>query len=405
MRKLILLGIIVLFIGCPSAPKNSAKIYISRGDYEQAKEQLISAIKEDPGDYELYCLMGKTETGLANWVDASKAFQDAFKIDSLKTINWILGDKNNISVYWQAFYNAAFSFFSEKKYEEALVNLKYSEMINPDNVSQYILEGSIYRNMGDITSSNNAYKRALSIDPNNPEAYYLIGKALFESNLYDSSLVYFNDAIKYFQIKYERIEKVVFQNLPEPNITIRHEIIKLWKDKKNDELDQLIKVKLGFDGGITAHKRNIEIFFKTTDGLAQSYYLLGMTYYKMNNNSLALEYLRKSLELMPEDFDALFFTGELMIRLEKYREAIDYFEKLTRLKPDDLYAWFYIGASYLQLKEYQKAIEAYEEKVLKIDPKFIEGWTNLASAYQAIGNSKKAYECLVKAKELGKGQK
>jgi tetratricopeptide (TPR) repeat protein len=404
MKKLILLGLIVLFIGCPSAPKNSAKIYIGQGDYERAKEQLIIAIKTDPSDFELYCLLGKTEIGLADWVAAEKAFGDAFSIDLPKTLDWILADRNNIAVYWQAFYNAAFTHYRDGEFNEALKSLDYAQMIDPDNVSQYILAGGIYRDMDDTEASNKAYKKALSIDPENPEAYYLIGKALFESKSYDSSIVYLNDAVKYFQSKYGKSEKIVFQNLPEPGIALKHEILKLWKEKKTDELDQLIKVKLGFDGGITTHKRNIETFFKITDGLAQSYYLIGMNYYKMNKDDLAYENLRESLELMPEDFDALFFMGELMIRAQKYREAISYFEKLTQLKPDDLYAWFYIGASYLRLKEYQKAIETYEEKVLKLDPKFTEAWTNLASAYQALGNSKKAYECLMKVEELKKGQ-
>jgi tetratricopeptide (TPR) repeat protein len=404
MKKLILLGFIVLFIGCPSAPKNSAKIYIGQGDYERAKEQLIVAIKGDPSDFELYCLLGKTEIGLANWVAAEKAFDDAFSINSPQTLDWIHEDRDNIAVYWQAFYNAAFTHYQDRKFKEALKSLNYAQMIDPDNISQYILAGEIYRDMGDIEASNKAYKKARSIDPENPEVYYLIGKAQFETKSYDSSIVYLNDAVKYFQIKYDKIEKIIFQNIPEPDIALKHEINKLWKDKKNDELDQVIKVKLGFDGGISTHKRNIETFFKTTDGLAQSYYLIGMNHYKMNKNDLALENLKKSLEFMPEDFDALFFTGELMIRAQKYREAIGYFEKLTQLKPDDLYAWFYIGASYLQLKEFQKAIEVYEEQVLKLDPKFTEAWTNLASAYQATGNSKKAYECLMKADELKKGQ-
>jgi tetratricopeptide (TPR) repeat protein len=404
MKKLILLGLIVLFIGCPSAPKNSAKIYIGQGDYQRAKEQLILALKDAPSDFELYCLLGKTEIGLANWVAAEKAFDDAFSLDSSKTLVWIHADRDNIAVYWQAFYNAAFSHYQDGKFKEALKSLNYAKVIDPDNVSQYILTGGIYRDMGDNEASNEAYKKALSIDPENPEAYYLIGKALFETKLYDSSIVYLNDAVKYFQNKYDKVEKIVFQNLLEPDIVLKHEIIKLWKEKKNDELDQVIKVKLGFDGGISTQKRNIESFFKTTDGLAQSYYLIGMNYYKMNKDDLALENLRKSLELMPEDFDAIFFTGELKIRAQKYEEAISYFEKLTQLRPDDLYAWFYIGASYLQLKKYQKAIEVYEEKVLNLNPKFVEGWTNLASAYQAIGNSKKAYECLMKAEEVKKGQ-
>jgi tetratricopeptide (TPR) repeat protein len=404
MKKLILLGLIFLFIGCPPTEKNSVKIYIGQGEFEKAKEQALKGLMDYPGDYELYCLLGKAEIGMANWTAASKAFQDAFKVDSANTIKWVRSDKENISVFWQTFYNAAYALSGEKKFKEALTNLKFAKLIDPDDVSQYILEGAIYGELGDSEAANNAYAQALSIDPENPEAYYLIGKALFESELYDSSMIYFNDAIKHFQVKLNRIEKVIFQNVPEPSTDLKNEIVKLWKDKKNEDLDQLVKVKLGFDGGLNAQKRNIETFFKTTDGMAQSYYLLGMAYYKIEKYATALEYLYKGLELMPFDSKILFFTGEVLVRTGKYEEAISYFEKVIQMNEEDYFAWFYIGASHLQLKRYEKAIEIYEDKVLQIKPDFVGAMINLASAYQSIGNSKKAYEWLVKAEELQKEQ-
>jgi len=406
MKKLILLSLIFLFVGCPPTAKNSVKIYLQRQEYESAKEQVLIGLKDYPNDYELYCLLAKAEIGLANWGAASKSLQDAFKIDSMKTINWLVKDKENVSVYWQTFYNAAFAFSSERKFDEALINLKYAKKIDPNDVSQHILEGAIYGELGNIELANKAYEKALSIDPENPEAYYLIGKSLYEKRLFDSSLVYFSDAIKHFETKYVRIEKVIFQNLPEPDKELKHEINKLWIEKKNDELDQLVKVKLGFDGGLDKHRRNIENFFKTTEGLAQSYYLLGMAYYRLKEDSLAFKNLLESLDLLPEDLDALYFTGEiLLIKFNKYQEALGYFDKIIQLKDDDIPAWFYLGACYLQLKNYKKAIDIYENKILVLDPKNTGAYQMLGEAYRAMGNSKKAYEYFMKAEELQKEQK
>jgi len=405
MKKLIFIVLGFLFIACPSTQKNAAKIYLGQGQYDKAKEQLLLGIEQSPGDFEYYALLAKAEIGLTNWVGAGKAFQDAFKIDSINTMNWILKDKINIDVYWQTFYNAALALFAEKKYEDALTKLRYAQLINPSDVKQYILEGAIYSEMGKTEMANKAYTKALNIDPENPEAYYFIGKALFNNKSYDSSSVYFNSAIKYFEIKNERIRKVIFQNIPTHNAELEYEIIKLWMDKKFDELNQLVKTKLGFDGGLDAHKQNIELFFKTTDVTAQSYYWLGMAYYKLNKDSLALKNFNKTLELMPSDLNALFFTGEVLIKLTKYPEAIGYFEKVVQLKPDDRDAWWYLGALNLRLKDYKKAIDIYENNVLRLDPKFIEALQNLASAYQALGNNKKAREIMVKVEQLKKEQK
>lgn len=403
MRRFIcLLALLILFIGCPSAPKNSARIYVNQGDYIRAKEQVYLALKQTPDDYELYAILMKAEIGLGNWIDASNAFKNAIKIDSSTTINYFLGDEKNISVYWQSLYNAAVAYQSQKNYDEALVNLEYTKIIDPTNVSQYILEGGMYSERGEKERANKAFAQALSIDPKNPEAYLLIGESMFESGLYDSAIVKFNDAVKYFNIRYERYAKVLFQNVAEVDNELAQEITTLWAEQRNDELDQLIKVRLGFDAGLDAQRRNVEAFYKVTDGLARSYYFIGMSYYNQRNDDSALENLLTSLKFMPNDLDALFYTGEIMLRSKKYQEAIKYFDILTKIKKDDVYAWFYLGVSYSQLKDYKKAIEIYEDKVIVLNPKMINAYTNLAFAYRELGNNTKALEYLMKAEELQK---
>jgi tetratricopeptide (TPR) repeat protein len=401
-RYVFLLTLLIVFIGCPAAPKNSARIYIQQQDYVGAKEQIYLGLKETPDDYELYTLLMKAEVGLGNWVDASKAFKDALRRDSLKTIDWLLSDKDNIPVYWQALYNAAIAQQAEKNYEGALENLRYTKIIDPSNVSQYILEGGIYSELGQKDKASDAYTQALNIDPENPEAYFLIGKAMFESSMFDSALVKFNEAVNYFTIKYDRYVKVLFQNLPAFDRALAREITTLWKEKKENELDELVKVQLGFDAGLAAQKRNIETFFKITDGLSRSYYYRGMTYYNLQKDSLALQNLIKSLDYMPDDLDALFYTGELLVRFKNYREAIPYFERITQIEEEDVLAWFYLGVCYSQLKDYKAAIQIYEDKVLALDPKNINAYTNLAFAYRELGNNKKALEYLMKAEELQK---
>ncbi len=402
MRKLCLLILIVLCqLGYASVFLNTARIaYYNERDFERAKKACLEGIEKGELNFELHAILGGCEIGFGNWKDASNALIRAFAIDSLKTIKWIGDRGGGEQYYFQAFYFAARELFDEEKYEEALNNLGYAKLLNPGDIGTYILTGAIQYKLGNIEQANREYKKALNIDPENPDVHFLIGKSLFETKEFDGSLTFFGDATKYYKLKYSRISKIVFQNLQVIEKTLAQKIIKLWIEQKIDELDQLIKVELELDGGLNAQQKNIEQFFKATDDLSRGYYFTGMAYYYLKKDSIALNNLLKSLELKPDDVDALYFAGEMHIKLKKYDDAIRYFEKVTLFKSDDIFAWFYLGICYTQLKEYKKAIDIYENKVLQLNPENIDAMTNLAYIYSEIGNSEKALEYLRKVEQL-----
>jgi len=404
MKKfsLLVLGAL-LFVACPATWENSAKIYMQKGMYEEAKEQAIIGTQQVPVPFRAYCLLAQAELGLANSPAATKAFRDGIKIDSVGTMQWIMNDKNNTSLYWQTFYNSAVAITTEKKYKEALSDLVICKQIDPTNVNIFILEGLIYGELGDKEASSAAYKKAVEIDPQNPEPYFRIGMSYFEKKNYDTALVYFEKSVTMFATGHENSKKIVFQNV-EFDKTLAQEIFSLSNAKKNDELDKVVKLKLGFDNGLAAQARNIEKFVRTMDGLSRAYYYTGITYYNGQKDTLALNNLSAALDLNPNDLDALFFSGEILIKHQKWTEAQARFEKVTSIKDDDIVAWFYVGVCLMQLKDYKKAISVYEDKVLKYDPKNLDAFTNLAICYRELGDTKKAMEYLQKKELLLKGQ-
>jgi tetratricopeptide (TPR) repeat protein len=403
MKKLSLLVLgALLFVACPATWENSAKIYMQKGMYEDAKAQAIIGTQQVPTPYKAYCLLAQAELGLANSPAATKAFRDGMKVDSVGTLQWIMNDKNNTSLYWQTFYNSAVAVTTEKKYKEALSDLAICKQIDPTNVNIFILEGLIYGELGEKEASSAAYKKAVEIDPQNPEPYFRIGMSYFERKNYDTALVYFEKSVTMFAAGHENSKKVVFQNV-EFNKALAQEIYILSTAKKTDELDKVVKIKLGLDGGLAAHARNIDRLVRTMDGLSRAYYYTGITYYNGQKDTLALNNLSAALDLNPNDLDALFFSGEILIKHQKWTEAQARFEKVTSLKDDDIVAWFYVGVCLMQLKEYKKAISVYEDKVLKYDPKNLDAYTNLAICYRELGDTKKAMEYLQKKEQIIKG--
>ncbi len=383
-----------------SVELNTARIaYYNERDFERARTACLKGIEKGEVNFELYGILGGCEIGLGHWKDAALALAKAFSIDSVKTREW-MQRKGGESYYYQGFFFSARELFDGRQYNEALTDLCYARILKPKDTAPLILEGVILNKMGDVVGANKAYHKAHDLDPENPDVNYLIGKSLFEAKEFEASIVYFSNAAKHYRRIFNLASLVLFSNVADTTNTLRQTVNRLWFEEKFEELDLVVKEILEFEGGLDAHKINIEKFYQATDDLGRSHYYIGMAYYYLKNDSLALYHLMQTLLLRPDDIDALFFAGEILVNTQAYKEAVEYFERVTQIKDDDLYAWFYLGVSYMKLKKYKKAIEAFENKVLNIEPTHLHSMQNLAFIYREIGNNQKSFEYLKQVEQI-----
>lgn len=402
MRRIsILLVIAFLNTLFASVYLNTARIaYFNERDYERAKKACIEGIQKGERNFEFHAILGGSEIGLGNWLDAARALENAFLTDTTKTLDWMVNKGGGKEYYYQAFYFSARLKFNEEAYQDVVMYLEYGKLLNPSDVNTYILRGAALYKLDKVAEANREYNKVLDIDPYNPDVYFLIGKSLFEAKAFDSSLSYFSNATVYYKRQYDRHEQIVFQNLAEISPELVQDILKLWAAEQLQELDHIIKTQLELAEGLDVHQQSFKNFNKSATDLARSLYFAGMAYYYLGKDSLALLKLKESLQYKPDDIDALYYTGELHVRQKEYTDGADYFKRVTALKKDDVYAWFYLGVCYMQLKEYEKAIDVYENKVLVLNPEHSDAMTNLAFIYSELGNTKKSLEYLKKAEDL-----
>jgi len=402
MRKIFLLNLIIfcnLLAVPPSVYLNTARIaYHNEQDYNRAKKACLEGIKIDQKNFEFYVILGGCEIGLGNWLDAAQALYGAFGADSLKTASWISKQPEGDKYYYQSFFFSARGLFEQQKYEDALKLIRYAQ---PD-ISTYTLKGAILYKLGNKTEASAEYQKALDMDPENPDVNFMIGKVLFDSQSFDSCLSYLDKSVKAYGLKYARITNLIFQAAGKPKKDLILEIAKLWADQKLEDLDRVAKKDLGFAQGLVELKGNLEQFFKVGGDLARACYYQGLAYHNLGKDSLALDNMIKCLELKPDDLDALYFAGEALIGLTRYKEAMEYFEKVVSRKEDDRYAWFNLAICQTHLVNYKTAVSIYETKVLVYDPTNLDAMTNLVSLYNALGNKQKANEYLMKADSLQK---
>lgn len=378
---------------------NTARITYQDSDFERAKYACESGIAEGERHFELYAILGGSRIGLGSYQAASSALDSAFAIDSIEVLEWMTR-KGGYPYYYQAYYFSARELFEKAQHEPALAKLARSSVLAPDDINTLILKGAILYQMDRPEEANSVYRKILAIDPDNADVHFLIGKTLFEAEQFDSSLAYLAHAIESYKIDYDRKAQLLYKNCTEIKNELIQRILRLWSKQDLDSLDIVVKNELLHEGGIVVYKKTIEQYAKVAGDLARSYYYTGMSYYYLKNDSLAMHHLKASLKYNCEDPDALFFTGESILRSGDFPGALPYFRYLVHVKSDDVYGWFYSGVCYMQLKDYEKALDAFENHVLKLSPEHIDAMTNLAYIYNEQGNSAKANEYLKRVQEL-----
>jgi tetratricopeptide (TPR) repeat protein len=379
---------------------NTARIaYFNEKDYARARRACLEGIGEAPDNYELYAILGGSEMGLGDWQAAAQAFEKAFAADMQQTRDWIVQQAEGEKYYFQAFYFYARDLFEQAAYVEALHFLSFDQLLGIQDVNVYVLRGASLYKLDRFDEANSEYQKVLDLEPDNPDINFLIGKSLFDSEEFDGCLDYFRTAVSNYRMQYERYGRIIFQNLLGIDSTLAQKIVILWESNKTDELDQLVKDGLRFPDGLAVQASSIEQFAEAADDLGRSYYFVGMAHYNLKNDTLALGNMIQSVYYKPNDFDALYFAGEIHVRLRKYSDAIPYLERLTGLSPDDQYAWFYLAVCYTETKQYRKAVDAYENQILQLDPDNVDVMNNLAYVYREMGNNEKALQWLIRAED------
>ncbi|MGD8979056.1 MAG: tetratricopeptide repeat protein [candidate division WOR-3 bacterium] len=380
---------------------NTARIaYFNEKDYARARRACLEGIEVASDNYELYAILGGSEMGLGDWYAAAQAFEKAFAADTTQTRDWIAGQAEGEKYYFQAFYFSARDLFERGAYDEALNFLSFDRVMGIEDVNVHVLRGASLYKLDRFDQANEEYAKVLNLEPDNPDINFLIGKSLFDSEEFSGSLTYFETAIDNYSMQYERHGRIIFQNLGGIDSVLAQQIIILWAGKNVDELDQLVKDALGFPEGLAVQGSNIEQFTGLADDLGRSYYFLGMAYYNLKNDTLALKNMIQSVKHKPNDFDGLYFAGEIHVRLQRYAEAIPYLERLTKQSPQDQYGWFYLAVCYTEVKQYGKAVDAYEKRILPLDPDNVDVMNNLAYVYRELGNNEKALYWLIRAEEV-----
>jgi len=282
-----------------------------------------------------------------------------------------------------------------KEVEEILEN----EIIFDPHEHAYIMLGIIYSGFGEVEEAEEMFKKAISLNPNDPNGFFQLG------------LLYKN------QGKIEEFEEMFRKGRRSSRgSTIVPIAAKMADDyfmgalyalnvvKKNNPDYQGQNIDFGgIDEDDSERKVEVakEIFKNVIEVMPnneESYLGLGRIYRDQGDINKAEEILKKSLNMNLPSEEMSHELGRIYTEQEKYEKARVTFEKIIDAYPNDTMAYIELGSIYLNQGNAKEAEEMFE-KAIDIDSSNYLIYLNIGFIYSPV-DVKKVEEMWEKAVSL-----
>src|SRR6476646_7802646 len=147
---------------------------------------------------------------------------------------------------------------------------------------------------------------------------------------------------------------------------------------------------------------NDEYKLKNIDLLSDVLYNKGMVFYQKSNPKEAIKCFRKSLEIKPNNADALNQQGLCYLDIGECDKAMEKFSIVIeidiKLKYVDEKLWYNKGIAYYNLFKYAEAMECFDKSIL-LRERFAESWCGKGKSLYNMGKYEHAKTCFEDAKK------
>ena len=229
--------------------------------------------------------------------------------------------------------------------------LKDIEILESGNPEFYIMKGTAYSLMGDITKALKSYNKAVDSDVDNEEEI-LFGIAL--------SLQHQN----FFKESVDFLERA--QHINPGNNKYLYELGFAYEKMGDSE-------------------RSVKLYLKYLDEdpfSEKAWYRLGIVYNKLGRKKDALEAFDFTIAINDENSLAIYNKANILSDMDKYEEALIEYLSYAKIEYESVDGIIAVAYCYERLGKYDLA-EDYYRKAIAEEPEYAEGWSGLASiAYE-----------------------
>jgi tetratricopeptide (TPR) repeat protein len=121
------------------------------------------------------------------------------------------------------------------------------------------------------------------------------------------------------------------------------------------------------------------------------YYHIGCAYYQLKKNQEAYRYLKKSLQLEPNEPTVLNLLLDSCITKQETQQLVEMFEQMIDKKPYNKQLWYYLGIVYNDLLQFDDALHALDYATV-IDDNFYDAHFATGHVYMNLKKYQDAYQ-------------
>ena len=351
--------------GQASAMSNCKYYMKTVQDFDQGLPYCKQAIEENPEDpearfYGAWCLAEAGELEAAwdsfDWL-LERQDQGDKKID--KHAEWA---EARVRQYYANFFNKGVELLNAEDTQGALDAFRWATLIDPRKTDAYLNLGFTQTQLDDIDGALASFAAAIEIDPENATARE-----------------YHWDALR------RKRRALLLEEAPDEALLAE------VTDQLRDTLN----------GILTVDPANAEAHMD----------MAGIEY-EAGNTELAMDHLKKAVEIAPENVVELYNRGIEFYQADKYAAAIAAFtavlEFVAEDPSDDIYekTTYVLGLSYLYSEDYANSVLVLE-KLTEQFPDNLDYWAKAGAAAARAGETEKAglffetYETMKDAQVMG----
>ena len=370
--------------------------FYSKGEYEQAIEYFISSTEYDPDLLETHIYLVQIYYDMGEIGLSLDECEEVLRIDPQnKEISWFIKKNEQSQKYGRkAYENYEKGYLSYKNgnFKEAVSYFKSSILANPNFKEPHYYLALSYYQIGDLDNSIFQWEEVIRIDSFDNTAKHFLNNCLEEKEYGRETLKHFNAGYDYYlKGEYDKATEEFNRSL---NYNPEFEKARQFLSRSYYQLNQMDEYR-------EERKKVTELKASGEEEKAEEYYKLGYEFYSLKDYTVAVEEIKKALDiksdypharyLLAECYfqqkeyklaqveyervvtdseineytdDALWGSGWCYYLLEEYEEAAKRFSKLLNDFPDsdlDLQARHKLGKSYFQGNNYSETIKVYRE--------------------------------------------
>jgi len=331
--------------------------FYSKGEHEQAIEHLIFSTNYNPDFLESHIYLVQIYYDMGEIGLSLDECQEVLRIDPQnKEISWFVKKNEQSQKYGRkAYENYELGYLSYKSgnFEEAVNYFKSSISANPNFKEPHYYLALSYYKMGDLDNSIYQWKEVIRIDSFDNTAKHFLNNCLEEKEYGRETLKHFNAGYDYYlKGEYDKALEEFNKSL---DYNPEFEKARQFLSRSYYQLNQMDEYR-------EERKKATELKTNGEEEKAEEHYKLGYEFYSLKDYIVAIEELKRALDIKSDYPHARYLLAECYFQQEEYKLAQVEYERVVIDSEINEYtddALWGSGWCYYLLEEYEEAAERF----------------------------------------------